>query len=101
LEHSSQVHVVGLLVRSGRRQTLAGPGEWPRTTEQGTLRMAAAFWTEPTSRGACLRTETRVDGRGRLTWPMFRLYWLVVAPFSSLVRRRWLRAAASRIPAAT
>ena len=79
----------------------AGPAEWPRTTEAGTLRMAAAFWTEPSSRGACLRTETRVDGRGRLTWLVFRLYWLVVAPFSSLIRRRWLRAAATRIPAAT
>lgn len=101
LEHSSQVHVVGLLVRGGRRQPLTGPAEWPRTTEAGTLRMAAAFWTEASSRGACLRTETRVDGRGRLTWLAFRLYWLVVAPFSSLIRRRWLRAAASRVPAGT
>jgi len=101
LEHSPQVHVVGLLVRGGRRQSLAGPAEWPRTTEDGTLRMAAAFWTEASARGARLRTETRVDGRGPLTWLLFRLYWLVVAPFSSLIRRRWLRAAASRIPAAT
>ena len=101
LEHSSHVHVVGLLVRGGRRQPLAGPAEWPSTTEAGTLRMAAAFWTEPSARGACLRTETRVDGRGRLTWLVFRLYWLFVSPFSSLIRRRWLRAAASRVPAAT
>jgi hypothetical protein len=32
----------------------------------------------------------RHDGTRR----SFRIYWLVVRPFSGLVRRRWLRAAA-------
>lgn len=100
LEQSSQVHVVGLHFRGGRRQPLEGPAQWPRTTEDGALRIAAAFWTEASARGARLRTETRVDGRGRWTWLGFRLYWLLVAPFSSLIRRRWLRAAAARVPAA-
>jgi hypothetical protein len=40
-----------------------------------------------------LATETRVaamDASGRRT---FRRYWLVVGPFSALIRRRWLAAA--------
>jgi hypothetical protein len=42
--------------------------------------------------GATLATETRVrctDSRSRV---LFRLYWLVVGPFSGLVRNDWLRA---------
>lgn len=45
--------------------------------------------------GSVLSTETRVAGGG---W-RFRLYWLGVRPFSGLIRRRWLIAAAKR-PAA-
>lgn len=43
-----------------------------------------------------LATETRVrctDARSRL---LFRLYWLVVKPFSVLVRAEWLRAVKRR-----
>ncbi len=43
-----------------------------------------------------LSTETRIfltDARARRR---FRLYWLVVRPFSGLVRRSWLSAAKSR-----
>ncbi len=43
-----------------------------------------------------LSTETRVqltDARSRRS---FRRYWLVVRPFSGLVRRAWLRAIARR-----
>jgi hypothetical protein len=46
--------------------------------------------------GHTLATETRVqltDRRARL-W--FKLYWLVVGPFSSVVRNAWLRAIARR-----
>lgn len=45
--------------------------------------------------GSMLSTETRVAGGGR----KFRLYWLVVRPFSGLIRRRWLIAAAKRAAA--
>jgi hypothetical protein len=45
--------------------------------------------------GSVLSTETRVAGSGR----RFRLYWLVVRPFSGLIRRRWLIAAAKRAAA--
>jgi hypothetical protein len=45
--------------------------------------------------GSILSTETRVAGGGL----PFRLYWLVVGPFSALIRRRWLIAAARRAAA--
>jgi hypothetical protein len=51
----------------------------------------------PASGGSTLSTETRVAGGGL----PFRLYWLVVGPFSALIRRRWLIAAARRAAAAS
>jgi len=44
--------------------------------------------------GSILSTETRVRATTPRTRRTFRLYWLVVGPFSALIRRRWLRAAA-------
>jgi hypothetical protein len=44
--------------------------------------------------GSLLSTETRVHATTRHARRMFALYWLVVGPFSALIRRRWLRAAA-------
>ena len=41
--------------------------------------------------GSLLVTETRAAGG-----VTFRLYWLVIRPFSGLVRRRWLRAVERR-----
>ena len=96
LESSPASYVLGLVVRSGRRQAVASCREWPGATESGMLRLAAAFWVEPTPAGSRLRTETRVDGRGALTWVAFRAYWLVVRPFSDLVRRRGRREARLR-----
>jgi hypothetical protein len=51
----------------------------------------------PDDGGSILSTETRVGGGGLA----FRLYWLVVGPFSALIRRRWLIAAARRAAAAS
>jgi hypothetical protein len=56
-------------------------------------RVAIAFEAEARpSGGSRLVTETRV---AEVDVP-FRLYWLVVGPFSALIRRRWLRAVADR-----
>ena len=49
----------------------------------------------PVDAGSILSTETRVAGGGL----PFRLYWRVVGPFSALIRRRWLIAAARRAAA--
>ena len=66
---------------------------WRAADVPGTIKAAVDFRAEPAARGSCLSTETRVlaaDARARRA---FRLYWLVVGPFSALIRRRWLAAA--------
>jgi len=58
------------------------------------LQIGVSFEADPQANGGSrLVTETRVAGAD----VSFRLYWLVVAPFSALIRRRWLRAAARRL----
>jgi hypothetical protein len=44
--------------------------------------------------GSILSTETRVRATDARARAAFRAYWLVVGPFSALIRRRWLRAVA-------
>jgi hypothetical protein len=44
--------------------------------------------------GTLLSTETRVSATNSTARRAFRGYWRVVGPFSGLIRRRWLRAAA-------
>jgi len=90
LERTPTAYVVGLVVRGWR----ASREPWPASTPPLALRIAADFRTEPDSEGARLITETRVAAGGLRALLGFRLYWLVVSPFSKLIRRRWLRAAA-------
>jgi hypothetical protein len=66
--------------------------DWRAAAVPGTIKAAIDFRAEPTAAGSRLSTETRVlaaDDRARRA---FRLYWLVVGPFSALIRRRWLHA---------
>jgi hypothetical protein len=65
----------------------------------GTVRMAIAFWAEPRAGGALLVTETRVAAVDEDAWRAFARYWRLVGPFSALIRRRWLAAAARRAAA--
>lgn len=58
------------------------------------LRIAFDFRAEPHADGSLLTTETRVQALTPWARRVFRLYWLVVGPFSALIRRRWLRAIA-------
>jgi hypothetical protein len=62
----------------------------------GRLRIAFDFRAEPHPQGSLLTTETRVHALTPRARRLFRLYWLVVGPFSALIRRRWLKAIASR-----
>ena len=52
----------------------------------GDVRIAANFRAD----GATLATETRVAAVDDAARRAFRRYWLVVGPFSALIRRRWL-----------
>jgi hypothetical protein len=72
---------------------LADADAWRAAAVPGTIKAAADFRAERIPGGSRLTTETRVkaaDGRARHS---FRCYWLAIAPFSGLIRRRWLRAA--------
>jgi hypothetical protein len=83
------------------RDLMAGMGLHPTTTAReyagvfsptAGIRIGVAFWAEPHAVGARLATETRVEAGG-LARVGFALYWLVIGPFSALIRRRWLTAA--------
>jgi len=60
------------------------------------VRMAAAFRAEPAAGGARVSTETRVAAVDAEARRAFRRYWLVVGPFSALIRGRWLAAVRKR-----
>jgi hypothetical protein len=61
-------------------------------------RIGIDFVARPEGPGCLLTTETRVHATTARARRRFRLYWLVVGPFSALVRRRWLRAIARAAP---
>ena len=68
--------------------------------EPGYAKMAMDLRAVADGVGARLETETRVfltDARARRR---FAAYWLVVRPFSGLVRRSWLKAAKRRAESA-
>ena len=75
----------------GRTQTEFVAGLSPRA-----LRIAFDVRAEPAAGGSLLTTETRVHALTPRALRLFRLYWLVVGPFSALIRRRWLKAIADR-----
>jgi len=58
----------------------------------GSVRMAVDFRAEAVPGGSRLSTETRVAAVDAAALRRFRAYWLLVGPFSALVRRRWLAA---------
>jgi hypothetical protein len=62
----------------------------------GALRIAFDLRAEAHPGGSLLTTETRVRALTPRARRLFRLYWLVVGPFSALIRRRWLKAIADR-----
>jgi len=94
LEETTTTFVVGLVARR-RRIPLADAAAWRQASFPGSIKIAADFRAEPQASGARLITETRVAAMDRQALRVFRLYWLVVGPFSKLIRRRWLRAAAA------
>jgi len=59
----------------------------------GTVRIATDLRATPVEGGCILSTETRILAVDDAARRAFRRYWVVVGPFSGLVRRRWLGAA--------
>ncbi len=64
--------------------------------EPGYAKMAMDLRAVPDGDGARLETETRVFLTDAAARRRFGAYWLVVRPFSGLVRRSWLKAAKRR-----
>ncbi len=64
----------------------------------GTVRVAADIRAVTVAGGCILSTETRVQAVDDRARRAFRRYWLVVGPFSGLIRRRWLRAVERACP---
>jgi len=71
----------------------ARPGPLDRAGA-GHVRMVTSIEATAVAGGSLLATETRVAAVDASARRAFRGYWLVVGPFSALVRRRWLAAAA-------
>jgi hypothetical protein len=70
----------------------ADAGDFRTFSDPGYAKLGFNFRLE----NGVLSTETRVlltDERSR---KLFRRYWLVIRPFSGLIRREWLRAIAQR-----
>ena len=64
--------------------------------DPGYAKMALDFTAVPDAEGTLLATETRVFLTDEAARRRFAAYWLVVRPFSGLVRRSWLAAAKRR-----
>ncbi len=91
LERDERSFVVGA---SGRPWRPAAHLRPLTAAESGDVGMVADLRAVPAPRGCVLSTETRVDCVGAGARRAFRTYWLVVGPFSALIRRRWLAAVA-------
>jgi hypothetical protein len=97
LERTPTRWVIGLAGRPWRRRSglvaFADAAAWAGFAEPGHVRMALAFRSEPSGGGARLATETRIAATDAESLRAFRRYWLIVGPFSALIRRLWLAAA--------
>ena len=86
-----------VLAASGAPWRLSGGIRPFAAAGPGMVRVAADLRAIPAAGGCVLSTETRVQAVDDRSRRAFRLYWLVVGPFSSLIRRRWLRAVEAAI----
>jgi hypothetical protein len=58
-----------------------------------------AFTPLSDAQGVRVTTETRVHCLGNASRRYFRLYWLLIAPFSGIIRKKWLRMVKQRAEA--
>ncbi|WP_433332154.1 hypothetical protein [Spirillospora sp. CA-294931] len=70
------------------------PEEFRTREEPGFAKSAAAFQVVPDGDGTLLSTETRVHVGD--TGYRMALYWMLIRPFSGLIRRAMLRAVSAR-----
>ncbi|MFG2293825.1 hypothetical protein [Streptomyces sp. NPDC048603] len=70
------------------------PDEYREFDEPGNIKGLMAFSATAHGTGTRLHTETRVYATDPDSARRFRRYWLLIEPFSSLIRHDWLAAAA-------
>lgn len=84
--------IVGRFWRpNGGLVTGLSPAQFTEFRREGYARAVWNFSIVREGTGSHLTTETRVQTFGRATALLFRLYWLIVGPFSGLIRKAMLR----------
>jgi hypothetical protein len=99
LERGFRLHDPETLVLIGRPWRFGGEirsEDFLGFDEPGYAKMAMDVRAVSEGRGARLETETRVFLTDAASRRRFAAYWLVIRPFSGLIRRLWLRAAKRR-----
>jgi len=94
-EHPPHEFVLGLSSKGFRPSGAQTREAFEEFVPERGLKIAWNFRTEEREEGVVrLHTETRTKCYGSIK-PMFRLYWTVVKPFSGLIRKEMLTAAAA------
>ena len=76
-----------------RKMSAKSPEQFRAFQSQNGARVAMNFRVEPSGDKECtVTTETRIYTTGEPAHRVFRAYWRVIYPGSSLIRRMWLRA---------
>jgi len=84
---------IGSETRLRDAHLLEDASEWHDWDQPESIKAATNFRAEPAGEGRSrVTTETWVEATDEAALKRFRRYWLVVGPFSALIRRRWLRA---------
>jgi hypothetical protein len=81
-------------VSGGTRAPVKDAVEFAEFSEPGFVKIGANLLARPARQGAFLSTQTRVLATDAPTRRVFGAYWLLIRPFSGLIRRSWLQAAA-------
>lgn len=92
-EVPAQEAVIGTANRLWRFRHPSTPDEFRAFTKPGTMQAVANLRVDATESGSLISTETWVATFGPMASCLFRAYWLIVGPFSALIRREVLRTA--------
>ena len=90
-EEAPQEMVIG--TPAGFKDYASTPEEFRASERRGTTQAIANFRVDATESGSLISTETWIETFGRRARWLFRIYWLIVGPFSALIRREFLRTA--------
>jgi hypothetical protein len=86
---------VGRFWRAAGELHAVNPTDFREPSPPGTAKAAWSFTVDRRPGGAVLRTETRVLCADAAARRRFRAYWLLIRPFSGLIRREMLAAVRS------